>query len=243
MYGYIYLTHDSLNNKFYIGQHKWEKYEIVKYKNSFTESFEQSKGFKLFNIDPKYVGSGVYLKRAINKYGRKYFYVLDILAVAETKNELDDLEVEYIRYYRNLEYNLYNINNGGTGGTVRDLSGKNNPMYGKHLTDEHKQKISKALKGRKYGIEEYEAHKKARKPWKHTEETKQYLSKVATGRVGSRLGKVTSIEMREKISKTMKEIYKTEKGKQMREINKLKHIGKISYNKGKKFNKESGHYE
>lgn len=243
MYGYIYLTHDSFNDKFYIGQHKWTNVEKVKFKNEFTISFEKSKGFSLFYIDPRYVGSGKYLKNAISKYGKKYFYILDILDVADTKYELDDLEVQYIKYYRKLGYNLYNIADGGCGGYIRDVSGKNNPMYGKHLTNEHKNKISRALKGRKYSIEEYEAHKKARKPWKHTEETKQHLSKVATGRVGNRLGKVTSIEMREKISKTMKEIYKTEKGKQMREINRLKHIGKIPYNKGKKFNKESGHYE
>lgn len=243
MYGYIYLTHDSLNNKFYIGQHKWEKYEIVKYKNSFTESFEQSKGFKLFNIDPKYVGSGVYLKRAINKYGRKYFYVLDILAVAETKNELDDLEVEYIRYYRNLGYNLYNINNGGTGGTVRDLSGKNNPMYGKHLTDEHKQKISKALKGRKYSQEEYENHKRSRKSWKHTELTKKHLSEIAMGRVSPTKGRKVSTKTKQKISKSLKNLYKTDEGLKLIEINRKKHIGKIPHNKGKKFNKESGHYE
>lgn len=243
MYGYIYLTHDSLNNKFYVGQHKWEKYEMTKYKNSFTKSFEQSKGFRLFNIDPKYIGSGTYLKRAINKYGKKYFYILDILAVADTKWELDDLEMEYIKYYRHLGYKLYNISDGGSGGITHNVSGKNNPMYGKHLTDEHKQKISKALKGRKYTLEEYESHKRNRKSWKHTEKTRKYLSKIAKGRVSPNKNKKVSIETKQKISNSLKELYKTDRGLKLIEINREKHIGKIPHNKGKKFNKESGHYE
>ena len=243
MYGYIYLTHDSYNNKFYIGKHKWEKYEIVRPKNDFTKGFEQSKGFELFTIDPKYVGSGTYLKRAIDKYGKKYFYILDILAVADTKDELDDLETEYIRYYRHIGYDLYNIGNGGSGGNSRDVSGKNNPMWGKHLSKEHKEKISKALKGRKYTMKEYESHKNSRVPWKHSEATKKHLSEVAKGRISPNRNKKLSNQTRQKISKSIKEFYKTDKGLKALEINREKHLGKVPHNKGKRFNKESGHYE
>ena len=46
MFGYIYKTTNLINNKIYIGQHKSEKFE-----------------------PNKYIGSGVVLLKAINKYG------------------------------------------------------------------------------------------------------------------------------------------------------------------------------
>ena len=51
MYGYIYKTTNLINGKIYVGQHKCSK-------NS---------------IDESYIGSGIYLKHAIEYYGKNNF--------------------------------------------------------------------------------------------------------------------------------------------------------------------------
>lgn len=226
MYGYIYLTHDSLNNKFYIGQHKFVNIKFIKPNNRFDkyylDMYEKSHGFRLFYIDPKYIGSGTYLKRAIKKYGKENFYIADILGIADSKWELDDLEQFFIRDYRQRNYDLYNIAKGGRGGLNKLLYGKANGMYGKHLSEEHKEKISKALKGRKYSKREYEIHKNSRKPWKHSEEIKRHLSKVAKGRTSPTKGKSMSLEQKQKISESLKNYFKTSKGIKQRQEHSLK---------------------
>lgn len=87
MYGYIYLVHDSLNNRHYIGQHKWTKYELLDedYTRGSEKAFRDSHGFDLFKIDPNYLGSGKHLQNAIKKYGKNYFYIQDILDIEESK--------------------------------------------------------------------------------------------------------------------------------------------------------------
>lgn len=77
IYGYVYMIHDSLHDKYYIGVHKWIKNlkDVAILKTSFDYAYYESKGFPLFKIDPKYLGSGTYLKKAIHKYGRQYFYI------------------------------------------------------------------------------------------------------------------------------------------------------------------------
>ena len=94
MYGYIYLTNNLINNKKYIGQHK----------GKFTT---------------EYLGSGKVLKQAIDKYGRDNFKVI-LLDVAQSKEELDELEKKYITNYNALyESDFYNIHEGGSGGNTK----------------------------------------------------------------------------------------------------------------------------
>lgn len=114
MYGYIYLTYCSKTNKYYIGQHKFQnnfKYDSNNHVTGF--SFFDEEGNQKFKIDKRYLGSGKLLKQAIKKYGEKYFYILNILDVGYTKEELDDLEIQYIKEYKDLGYQLYNILPGG----------------------------------------------------------------------------------------------------------------------------------
>lgn len=94
MYGYIYETTNLINGKKYIGQ-----------KTSSTFLAE------------KYLGSGVVLLRAVNKYDENNFSV-KLIDTAESKAELDELEVKYISKYREQGESLYNIADGGytTGG-------------------------------------------------------------------------------------------------------------------------------
>ena len=51
MYGFIYITTNNLDGKKYIGQ---KSYSMPNWK--------------------RYLGSGIYLKRAIKKYGRENFF-------------------------------------------------------------------------------------------------------------------------------------------------------------------------
>ena len=63
----------------------------------------------------------------------------------------DDRERFYIARYRELlgEENIYNICDGGLGGQTHDVSGKNNPSFGKVYSDEERSAMSAKLKGRK----------------------------------------------------------------------------------------------
>lgn len=92
-----------------------------------------------------YLGSGVYLKRAIQKYGKSNFK-RDILFLAMDDNELEEIEEFIIGYHEaptnEIFYNLKNTSLGGdtiTNHPDREeriarmrvsMTGKRNPMYG-----------------------------------------------------------------------------------------------------------------
>ena len=124
MYGYIYLTTNLINNKKYIGMHKYNGCDI----------------------DPNYLGSGIHIKRAIEKYGKDNFKC-EILTCCETRDELLDKEKYYTDLYKapiNEEY--YNIADGGRGGHstyyVQPVTQKqlDTLEYGRHLPASEKQK-------------------------------------------------------------------------------------------------------
>lgn len=93
--GVIYRTVNTINGMWYIGKDE---------KNN-----------------PNYIGSGVYLSRAIAKYGKNNF-VKEIIDRAETSIDLALLEAVYIEKYNATTDNMsYNIALGGCGGNT--LSG------------------------------------------------------------------------------------------------------------------------
>lgn len=261
IYGYVYMIHDSLNNKYYIGVHKWIKNlrDIAILENSFDYAYYESKGFPPFKIDPKYLGSGVYLKKAINKYGRKYFYIWDILDIALTYNELYDLEVQWIKFYKDKGYDLYNLSKGGKGSKGICMRGSQNGMFGKHHSEKTKMLISQKGKGRK-------AWNKG-KTNIYSEETLKKMSKskrILTGEKSPQYGLKRGSLSKEKMSKAKKGIiwvYKkdTKRGALNNEqlqnlleegysLNMTKEFYQKQYsrgnpNKGKKFNKEKRCYE
>lgn len=92
-YGFIYITHNMVNGKKYIGQKRIDK------KGKWRS----------------YLGSGQTLKSAIKKYGTKSFYK-DILDVAINENELNSKEIYWIEKYDASNSNdFYNIAYGGFG--------------------------------------------------------------------------------------------------------------------------------
>ncbi len=139
---------------------------------------------------------------AIQKYGWDNFKH-EILFVDLTKQEAEEKEVELIAVYNatNRE-NGYNKDNGGTSvgrltdeqkrklseiGKERMKNKENNPMYGKHLSEETKQKIREARIG---------TH--------HSEETKRKMSESRSGEKNPLYGKHLSEETKRKISENSK---------------------------------------
>ena len=123
----IYKTTNNLDGKIYIGQEK--------------------------NYNSKYFGSGIYLNRAIKKYGLENFTKEIIEDKIETKKMLDEREIFWIEFFdsRNSEKG-YNIASGGQGGDflsqeLKDKRGiKISEMKkGKPLSDSHKKAIQKAF--------------------------------------------------------------------------------------------------
>lgn len=90
MQGVIYKTTNQINGKWYIGRNSTN--------------------------DPKYLGSGVLLDKAIKKYGRDNFKK-EILAEADTLQELINLEEKFILETDAVkDANSYNISPKGSGG-------------------------------------------------------------------------------------------------------------------------------
>lgn len=89
MYGYVYLTTNTLNGKVYVGQHKAEVF------------------------DNRYKGSGDALLAALRKYGQDNFLV-EMIDTADTKEQLDRKEIYWIEKFRST-HECYNIARGGAG--------------------------------------------------------------------------------------------------------------------------------
>ena len=198
-YGYVYLTTNLINNKKYIGQHRGEP-------------------------NDSYFGSGIYIKQAIKKYGKENFKK-EILCYADSQEELNKLEIEFITLHNAVEDEMYyNIALGGytpvaVGGMkgkkhteetkqkLRELNlgennpnfgkcGELNPGYGKPRSEETKRKISETRI--KLGLAKGENNPMYGK--RHTEESRRKMSESLKGRV------ITE-ETRQKISKRSKEQY------------------------------------
>ena len=141
----IYRITNLINGKTYIGQHKYKK------------------------LNDSYMGSGVYIKRAINKYGIENFKKEILVFNISKKEHIDLLEKTFIASEREKvgRKNCYNIadyasaSKGNTGHHHSEENkrkwseerkgknaGKNNPMYGKHLSEETKKKLSDSHKGK-----------------------------------------------------------------------------------------------
>ena len=184
----IYKITNLLNGKFYIGQD--------------------------IKNDVNYFGSGILIKKAIKKYGKKNFKK-EILEFCSTKEELDYKEIFYINELKAIE-NGYNISIGGTGGP--NFVGKNHSeetkkrlkevwekrkkedgfthnMTGFKHNQEVKEKMSKSRKG-KYKGENNPMYGK-----KHSEESRKKMGKPMLGENNPMYGKKQSEDTKKNISK------------------------------------------
>ena len=158
------------------------------------------------------------LHNAIQKYGRDAF-TLEILHEA-LDIFLDDLEVAEINKHNTLAPNGYNIEGGGNANKVLSDQTRqkiSDALKGKTLSPEHRQKISDALKGRKGKTHTPETRQKisdAKRGKTHTPETRKKLSDLNKGKTLSpetrqkvsdaRKGKTISPEHRKKLSEAHK---------------------------------------
>lgn len=194
--GVIYYAKNKINGKYYIGK-----------------TMKTLKDRKRRHISSVNNGSDLCFHRAIRKYGEENFE-WNVLFESSNKNDLNKLEKFYINKYDTYN-NGYNLTYGGDGSSGRvlsnetkmkigkantdpseitrrrmsdnhaDFSDSNNPMYGKHHTEEVRIKMRKnhadfsgsnnSMYG-KYGKDNPNYGKK------RTEESKIKISKSLRGR-------------------------------------------------------------
>lgn len=90
-YYYIYKTTNLVNGKIYIGKHT------------------------INNIDNSYIGSGVYFRKAVKKYGRENFSKEILEICVQCKHYLNLREKYWINEFKTIIPNGYNLTVGGDG--------------------------------------------------------------------------------------------------------------------------------
>ena len=172
MVGYIYLITDTTNGMKYTGKHHYH-----------IEG----------QLDPNYHGSGTIIKNIYKK--RPETLKEEYIKTCYSEEEMNSDEQYYIKLFDTLYPNGYNLTEGGEGvipceETKKKMSesrsGEKHHFFGKHLSDETKQKISETKKGKHYMFGKY-----------HSEETKQKMSE-------SHKGKQFSVEHKQKMSESHK---------------------------------------
>ena len=156
-YNYIYLITNNINSKIYIGKHSTD------------------------NLDDGYMGSGILIKKAIQKYGIENF-TKDYLAFCDTEEKLNWFEKFYIKKYKAREVG-YNLTDGGDGSLGRYYSEETKMKISNTKSGVKVPKISIALKGKPSGFKDKH----------HSTDSKQKISE-------SRKGKHHSDEAKRKIS-------------------------------------------
>lgn len=131
MYGYIYKTTNTVNNKIYVGKHKGK-------------------------FDENYHGSGIALHNAMKKYDETVFKT----ELIEECTNLENLNTKEKYWIETLDARNpaigYNIAPGGDGGVIWKEGehpssgvrrfGEDNPFYGKHHSEETKLKVKQVWK-------------------------------------------------------------------------------------------------
>lgn len=186
--GYIYLIENLINGKKYVGQ---------TIQNDVNQRWKKHK-----QVNKKYIGTCLF--NAYKKYGIQNFkFKLLCICFDEDTNKYEE---EYINRYKTLYPNGYNMIEGGKSRKFtpilrqilsEKLSGEKHPMYGKHLSEETKQKLREKNIGKNnvnYGK-------------KLTKEEKEHLSRLAKDRFKNNNNQHTSL-VKEKISKSLFNYYK-----------------------------------
>ena len=136
-YGFIYVTTNKVNGKKYIGKCIYDR----------------------INNWENYLGSGVYLKRAIKKYGKENFE-RKIICNAYSDEELNQLEEFYLNYFDVVNSTeFYNIKLTSIGGDIftfhpnkeairqqriEQMTGEGNHQFGKAKTKKMIDSVKKA---------------------------------------------------------------------------------------------------
>lgn len=179
---FIYITENLINGKKYIGSHKTD------------------------NANDSYLGSGLYLKKSIKKYGKDSFKRI-ILEEFDTPDDAYLKEEFYIKKFNTLSPNGYNISPKGghrvPGGLSNETlikiskkqKGKSNigkapinkgktieDLYGEKRANEIRNKIIESNKGKKQSESTIEKRRQKLIGRKNTEETKIKMSLASKGK-------------------------------------------------------------
>jgi len=217
----IYKVQNKVNGKIYIGQTKFTLEERI-----------------LYHLK---VGDSPAFHNSIKKYGIENFEI-SIIDSAKTKEELNDKEKYWIKFYdSNNRIKGYNLTDGGDGFSGYEFSGENNPMYGKHhseetkenirksrlgkrLPDEVKEKIRRSMTGKKFP-EHSNMMKGENNPAKRLE-VRDKITKAKTGKSNTKIvgenNPTKRPEVRKKISESLKGKPSGTKGRHWKWRQKLK---------------------
>ena len=196
IYGIIYKIKNKENNKYYIGQTTSD----MGFKGRYRYSGEGIERVYKHNLKQKEKGNSYnnYLLFSIEKYGFEAFEVDEEFDIAYSKEELDELEIKYIKEFNCIIPNGYNISYGGSSGKHSETTKQKlrEINLGKHHTEESKKKMSESRKGRVFSEEhrrrlsEAEKGEKNHNYGKHlSEETKQKIREAVSGENNPMYGK------------------------------------------------------
>lgn len=153
-YYYVYKITNLVNGKIYIGKHSTD------------------------DIEDGYMGSGIRVKQAYQKYGLENFNK-EVIQFYTNNDELNQGEIYWIANFNSTDPEIgYNLTYGGDGGTPTEearrkisesLKGRRAWNKGKQMSEEQKRKISISNKGKNnpmYGKPLSEEHRrKLRLAW------------------------------------------------------------------------------
>ena len=139
-----------------------------------------------------YYGSGIYINRAIKKYGKDNF-IKEILQECSSKDELNDAERFWIKKENTLVPNGYNLTLGGDGGSM--LGKKHSKSTIKKMKSTQTKRFQDKNERIKISI--------SRKGWVPSQKTRHNMSIAQINNKNAK-NSIRTKENREKISYTLK---------------------------------------
>lgn len=174
----VYKTTNKENGKFYIGVHKTK------------------------NPNDYYLGSGVGIKRAIEKYGRESFHK-EVLFIFESEEEAYQKEKEIVTEEFVKNKGNYNGTLGGVGGFshIPPRFGDDSPMRNPEIVERARAKLKETRRRDKERLDEISKRNLALAKNSHSEETNRKRALTCKGRI-------VSDSQKEHMSKVMTNIYR-----------------------------------
>lgn len=180
---YVYRITNLVNGKTYIGQH------TVRTNRTITSD--------------TYMGSGKVLHMAFKKYGMENFKK-DILVSGEfTKDEIDKLEIEYIKNERAIGKAEYNLASGGNGGDLSQFIDYDSEAFHRHVSEGVKKTYANGRKSSGW------AFHNGMKGKHFSDKAKQKMRESHLGEKNSQYGKKRTEETKQRISKALSQDYKS----------------------------------